>query len=41
MRPPDWYSDAQWDLAMQHMRARGYLTGQEHRAIAEFLKSAN
>ena len=41
MRPPDWYSDAQWDLAMQHMRSRGYLTGQEHKAIAEFLKSAN
>ena len=20
MRPPDWYSDAEWEVAMQHMR---------------------
>ena len=41
MRPPDWYSDAEWEVAMQHMRVRGYLTGSEHKAIAEFLKAGN
>lgn len=41
MRPPDWYSDAQWELAMQHMRVRGYLTGSEQRAIEELLKAGN
>jgi cytochrome c5 len=41
MRSPDIYSDAQWEVAMQHMRVRGYLTGEEHRQILEFLKSAN
>lgn len=41
MRSPDSYSDGQWEVAMQHMRVRGYLTGQEHKAIEEFLKSAN
>ena len=41
VRGPDWYSDAEWEVAMQQMRIRGYLTGQEHRAIEQFLKSAN
>ncbi|MEO6064757.1 MAG: hypothetical protein ABIP49_03115 [Lysobacterales bacterium] len=41
MRGPDWYSDAEWEVAMQHMRVRGYLTGQEHKAIEEFLKAGN
>jgi hypothetical protein len=41
MRPPDWYSGAQWTVAMQHMRVRGYLTGQEHRAIGELLESSH
>ena len=40
-RSPDWYSDGEWEVAMQHMRIRGYLTGQEHKAIEEFLKAAN
>jgi hypothetical protein len=40
-RQPDSYSDAEWDLVMQQMRVRGYLTGQEQRAVAEFLKAAN
>ena len=40
-RSPDWYSDAEWEVAMQHMRVRGYLTGPEHRAIEEFLKAGN
>jgi len=41
LRPPDWYSDAQWEVAMQHMRIRGYLTGSEQRAIEELLKASN
>src|SRR5262245_41721381 len=41
MRPPDWYSDAQWEVAMEHMHIRGYLTGQESKAIEEFLKASN
>ena len=40
-RPPDWYSDAEWEVAMQHMRVRGYLTGSDHRAVEEFLKAGN
>lgn len=39
--PPDRYSDAEWAVAMQHMRVRGYLTGQEHKAVEEFLKAGN
>lgn len=41
MRGPDWYSDGEWEVALQHMRVRGYLTGSEHKAIEEFLKAAN
>ena len=41
MRPPDWYSDAEWDLAMQHMRVRGYLTGQQQKEILELLQASN
>ena len=41
MRGPDWYSDGEWEVAMQHMRIRGYLIGQEHKAIEEFLKAGN
>ena len=41
MRAPDSYSDGEWEVAMTQMRIRGYLTGQEHKAIEEFLKSAN
>ncbi len=40
-RPATVYSDAQWDVAMHHMRVRANLTPVEHRKIAEFLKSAN
>jgi len=40
-RPPDQYSDAQWDVIVHHMRLRANLTGGEARKIAEFLKSAN
>jgi len=41
MRPPDSYSDAQWDVAVLHMRVRANLTAIEARSIAKYLKSAN
>ena len=34
------YSNAQWDVIVHHMRVRANITGQEQRAIAEFLKSS-
>jgi hypothetical protein len=40
-RPPEYYSDAQWDLIVHHMRLRANLTGAEARSIAEFLKASN
>jgi hypothetical protein len=40
IRPPSMYSDAQWDVIVHHMRRRANITGQEQRAIVEFLKSA-
>lgn len=41
IRSPSTYSDAEWDVAMHHMRIRANLTAEEHRKILEFLKSAN
>ncbi|MBI4663324.1 MAG: cytochrome c [Verrucomicrobia bacterium] len=41
VRSPSSYNDAEWDVAMHHMRVRASLTAQEHKAILEFLKSAN
>lgn len=40
-RSPASLSDAQWDVAVHHMRVRANLTGEEQRKITEFLKSAN
>jgi hypothetical protein len=40
IRPPTMYGDAQWDVILHHMRLRANITGQEQRAIVEFLKSA-
>ena len=40
IRPPTMYNDAQWDVILHHMRLRANITGQEQRAIVEFLKSA-
>ncbi|MFN8389418.1 MAG: cytochrome c [Bdellovibrionota bacterium] len=40
-RSPEKFSDSQWDVIVRHMRVRANLTGQEERAIVEFLKSAN
>ena len=41
IRSPDSYSDAQWDVAMLHMRVRANLTANEHKQILAFLKSAH
>ena len=41
IRSPDSYSDAQWDVAMLHMRIRANLTADEHKQILAFLKSAH
>src|SRR6476619_3588914 len=40
IRPPTMYNDAQWDVIVHHMRLRANITGQEQRAIVEFLKYA-
>ncbi len=41
VRTPSSYSDAEWEVAMHHMRIRANLTAGEHKKILEFLKSAN
>ena len=41
VRSPSTYSDAEWDVAMMHMRTRANLTAEESKKILEFLKSAN
>lgn len=41
MRSPSSYSDAQWEVTVHHMRFIAGLTGEQQRAITEFLKSAN
>lgn len=41
IRSPDFYSDMQWNVVMLHMRIRANLTGEEHRQILAFLKSAH
>lgn len=38
-RSPSSYSDAQWEVAMLHMRVRANLTSVEQKAILEFLQS--
>ncbi len=35
------YSDAQWDVAMLHMRIQANLTADEYQKILEFLKASN
>lgn len=40
-RTPASLSDSQWEIVMHHMRVRANLTGEEHRQILAFLKSAN
>lgn len=41
IRSPNSYSEAQWDVAMLHMRVRANLTAEEHKQILAFLKSAH
>jgi mono/diheme cytochrome c family protein len=41
LRPPSEYSDAQWSVAVQHMRVRVPLTGEQQRKILEFLQASN
>jgi len=41
MRTPESYSDAQWDVAVLHMRVRANLTANDANAIVKYLKSAN
>ena len=41
MRSPASYSDAQWEVIMQHMRVRANLTAEETQRIEQFLKSGN
>jgi cytochrome c5 len=38
-RSPSSYNDAQWDVAVMHMRVRAKLTGDDYRAVLAFLKS--
>jgi mono/diheme cytochrome c family protein len=41
LRPPSEYSDAQWAVAVHHMRIRVPLTGQQQREILAFLQASN
>ncbi|MGE5295501.1 MAG: c-type cytochrome [Solirubrobacterales bacterium] len=41
LRPPSEYSDAQWAVAVQHMRVRVPLTGSQQKKILEFLQATN
>jgi len=41
LRPPSEYSDAQWAVAIHHMRVRAPLTGEEQRKILDFLQAGN
>lgn len=38
---PQTFSDAEWDVAIMHMRIRANLTENEAVKIADFLKTAN
>lgn len=41
VRSPSQYSDADWDIVMQHMRVRANLSAADTETIAKFLRSAN
>lgn len=40
-RSPGSYSDAQWDVAVDHMRIRANLTAEDSRRILAFLQAGN
>ncbi len=35
------YSDEEWDIAMMHMRTRGYITARETKLILEYIQAGN
>jgi len=39
MQSPSSYNDKNWEIVIHQMRVRGDLTAEEHKKIAEFLKS--
>ncbi len=41
VRPPASLNDAEWDLALMHMRTRAGLTTSETEKVGTFLKAAN
>ncbi|MDQ7065386.1 MAG: cytochrome c [candidate division KSB1 bacterium] len=41
IRPPANLTDAQWEVAVMHMRTRANLTAVEAEKIIEFLKASN
>ena len=41
MRSPAMYTPVQWEVIVLHMRVRANITGADHRAITDFLKSAS
>ena len=41
LRTPTMHTPAQWEVIMLHMRVRANLTGEDARAITDFLKSAS
>jgi len=40
-RPPNSFTDDEWDVIAHHMRVRANLTGEQHRAILAFLKQGS
>lgn len=40
-RPPDYYSDAQWQVLVHHMRLRANIDGAEAKTIVQFLQASN
>lgn len=41
IRPPQSFSDTQWQAITHHMRLRADLTGEETRKITEFLQASH
>lgn len=41
MRSPVMYTNTQWQVIVHHMRIRANITGEDARAIADFLKSGS
>ena len=41
IRPPQSYSDSQWEAVVMHMRMRADLTGPEQRSITQFLQASH